>query len=89
VGRCRNPQQRVERLFSAWNKGSKGLPDKAGDADDPLIGAATEPVRRGGTRLSNTQRDVIRTLNAEGVPINDIAERFGVHRSTIYRQING
>jgi len=87
VGRRRNPQHRVERLLSAWNKGSEGSTDEDGEADDPLVVVSAEPVRRGGTRLSDTQRDAVRTLYAEGASVNDLARQFQVHRSTIWRKV--
>ena len=79
-----NRPPRVERLVSAWNQGSGGSGDHDSEPDDPLIGAAAEPRRRPRTRLSDEEVDAMRTGRAQGVGVNALARRFGVHRGTVW-----
>ena len=82
--RCGNRRPRVERLASAWNQGSDGLPEPGGEPDDPLIEAAAEPRRRARKQLTDEEVDAMRTARAQGVSVNALARRFGVHRGTVW-----
>ena len=82
--RCGNRRQQVERLVSAWNQGIRDDPDPAGEPDDPLIGASAEPKKRPRTRLTDEEVDAMRTARAQGVSVNALARRFGVHRGTVW-----
>ena len=55
-----------------------------GEPDDPLIDATAEPRRRPRTRLSDEEVDAMRTGRAQGVGVNALARRFGVHRGTVW-----
>jgi len=77
----------VKRLVSAWEHGILDEPETVGEAVDPSMAVAVEPVRRGGTRLTKTQVDQIRTLYSEGISAPQLARRFGVHRATIHRKL--
>ena len=81
--RCGNRRPRVEGLVSAWNQGIREDADPEGEADDPLIGAAAEPKKRPRTRLTDKEVDAMRTVHAQGVSVNALARRFGVHRGTV------
>ncbi|MCK1804154.1 hypothetical protein MTQ12_14025 [Brevibacterium sp. R8603A2] len=82
--RCGNRRPRVERLVSAWNQGPCGDADPEGGADDPLIGASSEPKKRSRTRLTDEEVDAMRTARAHGVGVNTLARQFGVHRGTVW-----
>ncbi|WP_454158213.1 hypothetical protein [Microbacterium lacticum] len=82
--RCGNRRPRAERLVSAWNEGIRGDAESEDGADDPLIGASAEPKNRPRTRLTDTEVDAMRTARAQGVSVNALARRFGVHRGTVW-----
>lgn len=82
--RCRNSRPRVQKLVSAWNQGIRGDAEFAGGADDPLIGASAEPSKRPRTRLTDKEVDGMRTARAQGISVNALARRFGVHRGTVW-----
>ena len=82
--RCGNRRHWVERLVSAWNQGSRGDADLAGEADDPLIGASVEPKQRPRTRLTDEEVNAMRTARANGTSVNVLAGQFGVHRGTVW-----
>ena len=79
-----NRRQRVERLVSAWNQGIREDAETQNGADDPLIGASAEPKKRPRTRLKDKEVDAMRTARAQGVSVNALALRFGVHRGTVW-----
>ena len=82
--RCGNRRPRVQRLISAWNQGIQGEADAENGADDPLIGASAELKKRPRTRLTDKEVDAMRTARAQGVSVNALARRFGVHRGTVW-----
>ena len=82
--RCGNRRPRVARLVSAWNQGIREGAEAEGEADDPLIAAASEPRRRTRTWLTTEEVDAMRTARAQGVSVNALARRFGVHRGTVW-----
>lgn len=82
--RCGNRRPRVERLVSAWNQGIREDAESEDGADDPLIGASAEPKKRPRTRLTDKEVDAMRTARAQGVSVNALARRFGVHRGTVW-----
>ncbi|WP_454301995.1 hypothetical protein [Salana multivorans] len=82
--RCGNRRPRVERLVSAWNQGIREDAEFEDGADDPLIGASAEPKKRPRTRLTDTEVETMRTARAQGVSVNALARRFGVHRGTVW-----
>ncbi len=82
--RCGNRRPRVERLASAWNQGSGGVAESAGEPNDPLIAASAEPRRRARTQLTDEEVDAMRTARAQGVSVTTLARRFGVHRGTVW-----
>ena len=82
--RCGNRRQRVERLNSAWNRGSDGVAEPAVRHDDPLIEAATEPRRRARTPLTDEEVDAMRTARADGASVTALTKQFGVHRGTVW-----
>jgi predicted DNA-binding protein (UPF0251 family) len=82
--RCGNRRPRVERLVSAWNQGTRGDTDPAGERYDPLIGASAEPKKRPRTRLTDEEVDAMRTARAHEVGVNALARQFGVHRGTVW-----
>lgn len=82
--RCGNRRQRVERLVSAWDQGTRGNAESEGEADDPLIGASAEPKKRPRTRLTDTEVDAMRTARAQGISVTALARQFGVHRGTVW-----
>jgi len=82
--RCGNRRPRVERLVSAWNQGTCGGAELAGEPDDPLIGASAEPKKRPRTRLTDEEVDAMRTARAASVSVAELAKRFGVHRGTVW-----
>ena len=79
-----NRRPRVERLVSAWNQGIRENAESEDGADDPLIGASAEPKKRPRTRLTDEEVDAMRTARAQGVSVNALARRFGVHRGTVW-----
>ena len=79
-----NRRPRVERLVSAWNQGSGGVAAPVGKPDDPFIGASAEPRRRTRTPLTEAEVDAMRTARGQGVSVNALARRFGVHRATVW-----
>lgn len=79
-----NRRQRVERLVSAWSKGSGQDTALSGAPDDPLIGVSAEPRRRPRTRLTDEEVDAMRTASAQGVSVTALARQFGVHRGTVW-----
>ncbi|MFT4220300.1 MAG: hypothetical protein QM611_07265 [Microbacterium sp.] len=81
--RCGNRRPRVERLVYAWNQELGVAVEPVGEPDDPLI-AAAEPRRRARTRLTEAEVDAMRTSRAQGVSVNALARRFGVHRGTVW-----
>ena len=82
--RCGNRRPQVERLVSAWNQGSDGQTEPAGEPEGPLVEAAIEPRRRARTRLTTEEVDAIRTARANGVGVTMLAKQFGVHRATVW-----
>ena len=82
--RCGNRRPRVERLASAWNQGSGGVAESAGEPNDPLIAASAEPRRRARTQLTDEEVDAIQTARANGVGASALAKQFGVHRATVW-----
>ena len=84
IGHYGNRRQRVERLVSAWNHGSDGVAEPAGEPEDPLIAALAEPRRRARTQLTEEEVDAMRTARTSNVSVTALAERFGVHRGTIW-----
>ena len=82
--RCGNRRPRVERLVSAWNQGIREDPETEDRADDPLIGASAEPMKRSRTRLTDEEVDAMRTARAGGVSVKTLARRYGVHRGTVW-----
>ena len=79
-----NRRPRVERLVSAWNEGSGVAVEFVGESDDPLIAASAGPRRRTRTRLTEEEVDAMRTARAQGVSVNALARRFGIHRGTVW-----
>ena len=79
-----NRRLRVERLISAWNQGSGVAVELVDEPDDALIAASTEPRRRTRTRLTEEEVDAMRTARANGITATALAERFGVHRATVW-----
>ena len=79
-----NRRPRVERLVSAWNQRFGGAVESVGEPDDPLIETSAEPRRRARTRLTDEEVDAMRTARAQGVSVNALARRFGVHRGTVW-----
>ena len=79
-----NRRQRVGRLVSAWNQGVREDAAPVGEPDDSLIGASAEPNKRPRTRLTDKEVDAMRTARAQGVSVNALARRFGVHRGTVW-----
>lgn len=77
-------RQRVERLVSAWNQGSDGVPPSVDEPDDPLVEAAAEPRRRARTQLSDEDADAMRTARASGVSITALTKKLDVHRGTVW-----
>ena len=82
--RCGNRRQRVERLVSAWNQGTREDAEAVGEADDPLIGASAEPKKRPRTQLTDSEVDAMRTARAQGVSVTALARQFEVHRCTVW-----
>ena len=82
--RCGNRRPRVERLVSAWNQGIREDAESENGADDPFIGASAEPSKRPRTRLTDKEVDAMRTARAQGMSVNALARRFGVHRGTVW-----
>ena len=79
-----NRRPRVEKLVSAWNKGTRDDAKAASTADDPLSDAAAEPSKRPRTRLTDKEVDAMRTLLAQGISVKEVARQFGVHRGTVW-----
>ena len=82
--RCGNRRPRVERLVSAWNQGIRGDAEPECEADDPLIGASVEPTKRPRTRLTDEEVDAMRTAREHGASVTVLADRYGVHRGTVW-----
>ena len=82
-GALREQATTGEKLISAWNQDPREDAETTGIADDPLIGAATEPSKRPRTRLADKEVDAMRTLLAQGVNVKEVARQFGVHRGTV------
>ena len=82
--RCGNRRPRVQKLVSAWNQGSQRDDDAVDEADDALIGASAEPMKRPRTRLTESEVDAMRTARAHGDSVNALAKRFGIHRGTVW-----
>ena len=81
---CGNRRQWVERLVSAWSQGLGGDAEPSGEDADPLIGASAEPKKRSRTRLTDEEVDAMRTAREQGMSVNALARRFGVHRGTVW-----
>ena len=84
IERYGNTRLRVERLASVWNQGIREDATPVGEPDDPLIDASAEPSKRPRTRLTDSEVDAMRTARAQGVSVNTLARRFGVHRGTVW-----
>ena len=85
--RCGNRRDRVERLVSAWNQGTREDAEPEGEADDPLIGASAEPKKRPRTRLTDEEVDAMRTAREHGMSVKAIAKQFGIHRGTVWAKM--
>ena len=79
-----NRRAKIEKLASSWNQGFRGDTDFEAGADGPLIGAAAEPSKRPRTRLTDKEVGAMRTARAQGVSVNALARRFGIHRGTVW-----
>lgn len=84
IERCGNRRPRVQKLVSAWNQGIRGDADSETGPDDPLIGASAEPSKRPRTRLTDKEVDAMRTARAQGMSVNGVARKFGIHRGTVW-----
>jgi hypothetical protein len=84
IERYGNRRQRVVRLVSAWNQDIREDAEFEDGTDGPLIGASVEPKKRHRTRLTDEEVDAMRTARAQGVSVNTLARRFGVHRGTVW-----
>lgn len=82
--RCGNRRPRVQKLTSAWNRGSCDDADSDGEADDSLIGVSAEPKKRPRTRLTDKEVDAMRTARERGVSVKAIAKHYGIHRGTVW-----
>lgn len=79
-----NRRQRVERLVSVWSQRFGGAVEPVDEPDHPLIVASPEPRRRTRTPLTDEEVDAMRTARAQGVSVNALMRRFGVHRGTVW-----
>lgn len=78
-----NTARRLERLDSAWDKGSSEVSVAPSVAPEPGSGVVSNPSRRNRTPLTEKEVEAIRTARAEGERVVSIAERFGIHRCTV------
>ena len=58
------------------------------DLDPPAEAAPQRPPRQHQQRLTPTQVEELAALRQAGAEINELAERFGVHRSTVMSHLN-
>ena len=79
-----NRRQQVERLGSAWSRGSGVAVEPVAEPNDPLLAASAEPRRRARTRLTEEEADAMRTARTRGVSVTALAKQFGVHRGTAW-----
>ncbi|MEX2598758.1 MAG: hypothetical protein WD533_03790 [Dehalococcoidia bacterium] len=84
-----NRRQEVERLFSAWSRGSGEGGTGDGEPDDPLIAESAEPTRRARTRLTDEEVDAMRTARANGASVTVLAKRYEIHRGTVWAKTKG
>ena len=82
--RCGNRRPRVERLVSAWSQGLGADAEPVGEDDDPRVGASAEPKKRPRTRLTDEEVDAMRTAREHGASVTVLADRYGVHRGTVW-----
>lgn len=86
MGRYGNPNMAIRKLLLAWNSGKVTMNPNGGDARNPQNRSVGGSRRRNSTPLADTQVDTMRTLRNQGMGITSLAERFGVHRSTIWEK---
>lgn len=79
-----NPRKPLKSLISHVIKGSRRPQRRGGTARiTDLRGPVRENSRQTQTRLSASNRADLLAGYAEGVPVRELASRFGVHRGTV------
>ncbi|WP_404313539.1 helix-turn-helix domain-containing protein [Agrococcus terreus] len=66
-----------------------GICDNSAALREKGLEAVTEPSRPPKTPPTPEEVDAIRTAKANGESVRSIAERFGKHRSTVWRYTKG
>jgi hypothetical protein len=85
VGLEPNALLRFERLEAVWNQARMGICDDRGAQRKDDFEAVTEPSRPPRTPPTLEEVEAIRTAKVSGESVRSIAERFGKHRSTVWR----
>ena len=84
-----NEQLRFERLEAVWNQARRGICDNKASSGKDDFEVVAEPSRPPRTPPTPEEVDAIRTAKASGESVRSIAERFGKHRSTVWRYTKG
>ena len=85
VGLEPNELVRFERLQTVWDQAKRGICDTLAAQREQGFEAVTEPSRSPRTPPTPEEVDAMRTARANGESVRSIAERFGKHRSTVWR----
>lgn len=81
-----NTQRRLERLSSAWQQAKRGIASEQPPVPESEPRVVSNPTRRSRTPLTESEVDAIRTARANGESVVSIANRFDVHRVTVWER---
>jgi len=81
-----NTWKRLERLSLAWGQAKRGIGSHLPHVLEPELGVVSKPTRRCRTPLTASEVDAIQTVKASGEGTVSIAERFDIHRMTVWER---
>lgn len=76
--------RRLDRLDSAWIQGCPAIAASPPLVFDEGFDVVENPSRRSRTALTEKEVEAIRTARAAGESVLSIANRFGIHRATVW-----
>lgn len=77
--------RRLERLNFAWLQGSPAFEPSSPLVFDEGFEVVENPSRRTRTALTAKQVEAIRTAREGGESVTSIAQRFDIHRGTVWQ----